>query len=144
MSLTLRTDYNTVSIGGRNVKLVDNYDNRTMVNRFVETLAYGSDETAVNYILNTDYEDSDAYTRNVYNEYTESLNRMVKVVETFSLETNAFGINIGAGFSAVVKEKNFDASVGLIENMMHVLGLDRNYRLVARYENQAVYAIVRN
>jgi len=47
MSLTLRSNFNTVTIGGRSVKLVETFDNRTVANRFVETLAHGSDEAAV-------------------------------------------------------------------------------------------------
>ena len=143
MSLTLNLNYDTVTLAGRTVKLVENYDNSTMVSRFVETVANCTDESAFNYILNTDYENSDAYIRNVYNEYIEALNRIVTITDTFGIETGIFGRNAGAGFYALLKRKNFDRSVEIIEALMHITGLDKDYRLVTRFENMAVYAIVR-
>ncbi len=143
MSLTLKANYNTVTIGGKNVKLVETFDNSTVANRLVETLANGTDETAVNYILDTEYNNSDTYTTNYYNEYVEALNRKVRIMDTFGLESQILGRNAGVGFSALVKEEDFADSVIILENLLHVLGLDKEYRLVARYENEAVYAIVR-
>lgn len=143
MSLTLKMNYNTVTIGGKNVKLVEAFDNRTAVNRFVETLRNGADEAAVNYILDTDYDNSDKYIRNYFNEYVEALNKRVRVMDTFGLESQILGRNAGAGFTAMVKEEDFADSVTILKNLLYILGLSKEYRLVARYENEAVYAIVR-
>ncbi len=143
MSLTLRSNFNTVTIGGRSVKLVETFDNRTAANRFVETLAHGSDEAAVNYILDTDYDNSDKYITNYYNEYAGMLLGKIRVLETFGLESQLLNRNVGVGFRAAVKEENFAESVSLVKALMYIIGLDKEYKLVARYENQAVYAIVR-
>lgn len=143
MSLTLRSNFNTVTIAGRTVKLVEKFDNSTTVNRFVETIANCTDEAAINYILNTDYDSSDSYIRDVYNVQVGSFNKIARVTDTFGIKSEIMGRNAGAGFSATVKEKDFNESVALVKGMMKLLGLDEDYRLVARYENEAVYAIVR-
>lgn len=143
MSLTLKSNYNTVTIAGRTVKLVEKLDNSTMVNRFVETIANCTDEAAINYILNTDYDNSDSYIRDIYNGQVGSFNTIARITDTFGIKTEIMGRNVGAGFSASVKEQNFNRSVALVKGMMKLLGLDKEYRLVARYENEAVYAVIR-
>lgn len=143
MNLTLQMNYSTVTLAGRNVRLNEEYDNSTMVNRFIETVTHHNDEAAIDYILDTDYQTSNPYTRHNYNRLVEELQNTVRIYNTFSIESQFLGRNLGGGFCAIVKEKDFTKSVILVEKIMHVLGLDRDYRLVTRFENQAVYAIVR-
>ncbi|MBQ6653993.1 MAG: hypothetical protein IJM79_00485 [Erysipelotrichaceae bacterium] len=143
MNLTLKTNYDTVLMAGKAVKLNEEYDNRTMVNRFVETVANTGDEAAINYILDTDYQNSDPYIRSAYNELVRQLNAKARIFNTFSIETSLLGRNAGAGFCALVRREDFNKSVAVVENMLHLLGLDEKYRLLTRFENQAVYAIIR-
>ena len=94
MSLTLRSNYNTVTIAGRTVKLVEKFDNSTTVNRFVETIANCTDEAAINYILNTDYDNSDSYIRDVYNGLVGSFNRIARVTGTFGIKCRCWLLSI--------------------------------------------------
>ena len=68
MSLTLRSNFNTVTIAGRTVKLVEKFDNSTTVNRFVETIANCTDEAAINYILNTFIQINQSYSPSTPNK----------------------------------------------------------------------------
>ena len=61
----------------------------------------------------------------------------------FGIETQLLGRNIGAGFCAAVKEGDFAETVETVEKLMHILGLDKDYQLISRYENLGVYAIIR-
>ena len=143
MNLTLKINYNTVVLNGKTVKFVENYEKDNMVYRFVDTLANCSDEAAVSYILNKDYENTRSYIISEYNELSAELKKKARIFDTFGIETGMFSRNVGAGFSALVKEEDYDRTVALIKELMHVTGLDKEYELLSRYENLAVYAIVR-
>ncbi len=144
MNLTLKANYDTVVMGGRAVRLHEEYDNRTMVNRFVETIAHADDESAINYILDTDYENSDPYIRSVYNELVKQLNAKAHIFNSFAVETALLGRNAGAGFCALVKKEDYVRTTALVLRLMQLVGLDEDYRLLVRYENQAVYTLIRN
>ena len=143
MNLTLKLNNSTVKLAGRSVKLVEEYDSKTEVNRFVETVARCTDEAASNYILDIDYQESNPLIRNIYNSLVERLNRTVRIYDTFSIQTPVLGLNVGAGFCGLVSREDYETSVGIVRDMMRVLGLDNDYQLVTRYENQGVYALVR-
>ncbi len=131
-------------MGGRAVRLNEEYDNRSMVNRFVETIAHADDESAINYILDTDYENSDPYIRSVYNELVKQLNAKARIFNSFAVETALLGRNVGAGFCALVNKEDYVRTTGLVLRLMQLVGLDKDYRLLVRYENQAVYTLIRN
>ncbi|MBO4538389.1 MAG: hypothetical protein J5694_05955 [Erysipelotrichaceae bacterium] len=143
MNLTLNANYDTVVMAGRAVRLNEEYDHSTMVNRLVETVGNADDEAAINYILDTDYENSDPYIREVYNGIVGQLNDRARIFNTFSIETAMLHRNVGAGFCALVRKEDYNRTVAIVENMLHVLGLDEKYRLHSRYGNQAVYTITR-
>ena len=143
MNLTLKANYDTVVMAGRAVRLNEEYDNDSMVNRFVETVAHANDEAAINYILDTDYQNSDPYIRNAYNELVRQLNLKARIFNTFAIETALLGRNAGAGFCALVRKEDYNKTVAIVKNMLQLLNLDEKYRLVTRYENQAVYTIIR-
>ena len=143
MNLTLKANYDTVVMAGRAVRLNEEYDNDSMVNRFVETVAHVNDEAAINYILDTDYQNSDPYIRNAYNELVRQLNLKARIFNTFAIETALLGRNAGAGFCALVRKEDYNKTVAIVKNMLQLLNLDEKYRLVTRYENQAVYTIIR-
>ena len=143
MNLTLQMHYNsTVTLAGKAVRLNEEYDNSTVVNRFVETITHKNDEAAIDYILDTDYNTSDPHVRRTYNGLVESLQDVARIYNTFSIETQFLGFNIGAGFCALIREEDFAESVRILERIMKVLELDSRYELVTRYENQGVYAII--
>ena len=143
MYLSLRTNYDTVMMAGRTVKLNEEYRNSTMVNRFAETVSHRDDESAFNYILSTDYQSTDPHVRNTYNHFAKDLNSLCRIYDSFAIESAVLGVNKGAGFCALVSEENYPKTLELISSMMNLLGLDDQYELISRYENQAVYAIIR-
>ncbi|MCR5067205.1 MAG: hypothetical protein K6A14_03980 [Erysipelotrichaceae bacterium] len=143
MNLTLKANYDTVVMAGRAVRLNEEYDNDSMVNRFVETVAHVNDEAAINYILDTDYQNSDPYIRNAYNELVRQLNLKARIFNTFAIETALLGRNAGAGFCALVRKEDYNKTVAIVKNMLQLLNLDEKYQLLTRFENQAVYAIIR-
>ena len=128
MNLTLHMNYDTVNLDGRTVRINEKYNNAT----------------AVNYILDIDYRDSDTYVTGFYNALVEKLQRKARIYNNFGIETQLLGRNIGAGFCAAVKEEDFAETVETVEKLMHILGLDKDYQLISRYENLGVYAIIRN
>ena len=143
MNIALNLNYDTVVIGGKTVKLNEHYDNKSIVNRFVETVASSNDEAAVSYILDRDYDRTASYIRYNYNSTAAALTKIARIYDTFSVDTTVFGKNVGAGFVALVSEENFAESVELVEKLMYVLGLDKDYRLISRYEHEAVFVIIR-
>ena len=143
MNLTLHMNYDTVNLDGRTVRINEKYNNATAVNRFVETVSHRHDDTAVNYILDIDFKDSDNYVTGFYNALVEKLQRKARIYNNFGIETQLLGRNIGAGFCAAVKEEDFAETVETVEKLMHILGLDKDYQLISRYENLGVYAIIR-
>ena len=143
MNITLNLNYDSVVIGGRTVKLNENYDNKSAVNRFVQTVGGCNDEAAVSYILDRDYEKTASYLRYNYSNFAASLNKIARIYNTFSVDTTVLGRNVGAGFNALVSEENYKESVELVENLMYVLGLDEEYTLISRYENEAVFVLIK-
>ena len=143
MNLTLNLNYDSVVIGGKAVKLNEEYNNKSAVNRFVETVSTSNDEAALCYILDKDYDRTPSYLRYNYNRISESLWNIARIYNTFSVETALLSRNIGAGFNALVSEENYEESVELVERLMNVLGLDKEYKLISRYENEAVFVIIR-
>ena len=143
MSLALKLNYNTVTVAGKTVNLIEDYRKDNKVCRFVETLANCKDESAVNYVLDVNYKDCDAFLRSSYNQRADTFRKNARVFNTFAVETKLFGRNIGAGFCALVKREDYYDSVSALLSMMHLLGLDKEYKLLTKYKNQAVFIIVK-
>ena len=143
MNLALNLNYDTVVIGGKTVRLNEALDKNTLVNRFVKTVAGCDDESAVCYILNMEYDKTAPYVRTNYNAVSAALRKTARIYNTFSVETTLLGRNVGAGFSALVKKEKYGECVELVEKLMSILGLNEEYQLISRYENEAVFVIIR-
>ena len=143
MNLVLKTNYDAVEIAGKTVTLNENYNNHSMVNRLVETVSYTEDEAALNYIQDKDYAEVRSTLREAYRNLIALLNRKARIYNSFSIDSAVLHRNLGAGFCAVVKQKDYQDTVEIVERMLDLTGLADRYQLVSRFENNAVYAIIR-
>ena len=142
LTFNMKDNY-AVNIDGRNVILNEHFNNSTAVNRMVETIANPDDESAICYIINTDWQKTPRYMSRNYNELVKHLNSLARIINTYSIDTSLLNRNVGAGFTAIVSQENYKDTVNTVRKMMYLTGLNSDYELITRFENYAVFTIIR-
>ena len=143
MSLALNLNYGVVKMGNRTVTVTDDVNAESAAGRLIMSCINRDDESAVSFILQETYKRTGSHRNILFSDLVGELNNLGRITDTFSFQSSILRINEGAGFSAVTTPEKYERMKEIFDRIVNVAGLSEEYDIVTRYNNVAVFSVIR-